>query len=1570
MFRFFSPISTFALGAAAFAFGLGVPTPLPVSASDVSPTSDAPLAPDAAPANPANPTNPANPAHSNFSRTIRAEWFDRGNVVRGGLPYSDAAVCLCTGGRPDTFVEYDVAFPSAGEYELWAFYASNESRPMRFVFDGAEVGTVFKTAFDSWQTSRARWEKQLDFSVAAPGVKTLRFDTKTVHIPHVCALKFVPKFKPNAADAAAFWGEPRQIAKSEIAKTTGWTPTPWSGGWYLDYARDRALKGESGAKFDAHFALETTVALVPASRLSATVVDPVAEKAAEIAKVNPCDELTYRPGMFALQTPSLDADSDAATQAEARSLAVLVEIAPETPSADGQIAQNNQTAQNAPTFATLPTSRRFDWSLAKRRDLLARTRAALDRFREETGEDDYLRGAEKRLVAFEAADSEIAAAFAVPELSADAARRIAADFLGAVRLYAFVGRANPLVDFDRVLYVLRDAGNLGFAQNYESHEAVPRNFDDKLRVLALPTVDADADPLSADADAALPTSTTLFAPDYPTFLGDLCLHFDAEKALFSSLTRDGVYNVFELDLTAAEKGAPTDEAFREILPRFPDAESYDACYLPDGGVVFTSNAGYAAVPCMQGTRRVANLYRKNADGSIRRLAFDQEHNWFPTLLPNGQLLYLRWEYTDIPHVAGRRLFTANPDGTQQKAFYGSNGFWPVSANYAEPIPGSTTKFVAVVSGHHGVPRFGELVLFDAQRGRVDQKGAVERVCGYPKKIESRTDEKYYSTLHGDNIVDESWPRYMAPVPLSEDYFLVSAQPNADAPWGLYLVDRFDNMIALAETADFACFEPVPWRATEAPPVVLDRVDPSADEATVYVADVYFGDGLKGVPRGTAKSFRVFSYNYAYPEIGGMNAIVGVDGPWDVRQILGTVPIAEDGSALFKIPANTPIALQPLDENGVALQQMRSWFVGQLGEFVSCVGCHEDQDATNPIDLTAFQSGKEPDEIAPWRGPTRGFSFEREVQPVLDRYCVACHDGADSGWGVVPFDLRGGKIVDDYRTAFIGGQPNVGNFSTSYINLARYVRRPGLESDARLLEPAEFSARATELFQILRDDHYGLVLDADAWDILISWIDMNAPYHGTWSEYAGMERVEKWNKNRVALQKLYANVVDDSETARGERYDGAVSAGRLETGWSKIPFSPFASAETKRLIADVAAGKRQFPDGSELRAAFEKRFATDAAYAAKIRELWTGRPGSEGCESPNRAEWSRVAAKRPEHDLLISSTRTSSNELAWAADTGAKYVEPERSRYFASKRSADFQALALAKLSERRRSPDALRRIDLAPNVPLYLTKIPATPNAEKADAKSADAPQTAGAEEVAATDGGKAFWIGTFEITNEQLEVFNPAHDARVESRLGLSHGIRGFYVNSPLLPACRVSWTDAVAFCDWLSEKTGKRFRLPTAAEWERAARAGTTTPTSFGPLDADFSRDANLADQMLIEFIIDQYYHERVPAAASYYDDWIPKSRAFCDGGFLSEIPGSYRPNPFGLFDMFGNVAEWTADVAAPDFGVPLLDSQPSERVVCGGSWRDRPYRAAADFRSSQPSWAKVFDVGFRVVCEDDAE
>ena len=112
--------------------------------------------------------------------------------------------------------------------------------------------------------------------------------------------------------------------------------------------------------------------------------------------------------------------------------------------------------------------------------------------------------------------------------------------------------------------------------------------------------------------------------------------------------------------------------------------------------------------------------------------------------------------------------------------------------------------------------------------------------------------------------------------------------------------------------------------------------------------------------------------------------IGIDGPWDVHRILGTVPVDEDGSANFKVPANTPIAVQPLDEHGRALQLMRSWFTAMPGEHLSCVGCHDNQNTT-PLEKPALATRRAPSEITPWYGPTRGFSFQREVQPVLDKY---------------------------------------------------------------------------------------------------------------------------------------------------------------------------------------------------------------------------------------------------------------------------------------------------------------------------------------------------------------------------------------------------------------------------------------------------------------------------------------------------------------------------------------------------------------------------------------------------------
>ncbi len=98
--------------------------------------------------------------------------------------------------------------------------------------------------------------------------------------------------------------------------------------------------------------------------------------------------------------------------------------------------------------------------------------------------------------------------------------------------------------------------------------------------------------------------------------------------------------------------------------------------------------------------------------------------------------------------------------------------------------------------------------------------------------------------------------------------------------------------------------------------------------------------LAGVPRGAVKQLRLYTYHFGYQRIAGINHNVGTDGPWEPKRVLGTVGVQPDGSAMFRVPANTPISIQPLDANGRALQLMRSWATAMPGEFLSCVGCHE------------------------------------------------------------------------------------------------------------------------------------------------------------------------------------------------------------------------------------------------------------------------------------------------------------------------------------------------------------------------------------------------------------------------------------------------------------------------------------------------------------------------------------------------------------------------------------------------------------------------------------------------------
>ncbi len=172
--------------------------------------------------------------------------------------------------------------------------------------------------------------------------------------------------------------------------------------------------------------------------------------------------------------------------------------------------------------------------------------------------------------------------------------------------------------------------------------------------------------------------------------------------------------------------------------------------------------------------------------------------------------------------------------------------------------------------------------------------------------------------------------------------------------------------------------------------------------------------------------------------------------------------------------------------------------------------------------------KEPAKITPFHGPLRGFHFEREVQPVLDRHCISCHNGETRADGKSIPDFRRGPLV-------YAGEPEV-KFPPAYVALKSYVRNPTAENDMRMLLPYEFHASTTELVQLLEAGHHGVLLDGESWDRLITWIDLNTPAWGTWEEMvtqsvetaAGAKRMGNQRERRRELTLRYSGTDDDTD----------------------------------------------------------------------------------------------------------------------------------------------------------------------------------------------------------------------------------------------------------------------------------------------------------------------------------------------------------------------------------------------------------------------------------------------------------
>ncbi len=616
-----------------------------------------------------------------------------------------------------------------------------------------------------------------------------------------------------------------------------------------------------------------------------------------------------------------------------------------------------------------------------------------------------------------------------------------------------------------------------------------------------------------DLDGPEPVVETLLA-DPQGVIRDPDVSYDGKRILFAwkKSDREDDYHLYEMDATT--------RAVRQLTDGLGVAD-YEGCYLPGGGILFTSTRCVQTVDCWW--TEVSNLYACDADGkNIRRIAFDQVHDNYPTVTSDGRVLYTRWEYNDRGQLYPQPLYEMNADGTGQRACYGNSSWFPTTIAHARGIPGSS-KILAVATGHHS-DQSGKLIVIDPRRGRQENEG-VQLVAPVRETQAVRVD-----------AYGQDGDQFQHPYPLDERTFLVSYAPTPPprggrTGFGLYWMDVDGHRELLVWDDALSCARPVPLAARPEPRVRPALAEAGATNGTCYVQDVYAGPGLAGIARGTIKRLRVVALDYRAAGVGHngnrgpaggalVSTPVAIDnGTWDVKRVLGSVPVEDDGSAHFSVPAQTPVYFQLLDDRGCVVQTMRSWTTLQPGERQSCVGCHESKNSAPPADYGLASAARKPArELEPFHGPARGFSYATEIQPIWDRHCLSCHTG-QTGTNQ-SFSLRATPVEDKQAKRF---------WSESYLNLTkggpsnRWVNWISAQSIPPMLPPYAAGAALSPLLTLLEKGHYDVQVSAAEREKVACWIDLLVPFCGDYREAAAWTpeehaKYERYLNKRLAMEQ--------------------------------------------------------------------------------------------------------------------------------------------------------------------------------------------------------------------------------------------------------------------------------------------------------------------------------------------------------------------------------------------------------------------------------------------------------------------
>ncbi|MBM3888459.1 MAG: hypothetical protein FJ388_04960 [Verrucomicrobia bacterium] len=582
------------------------------------------------------------------------------------------------------------------------------------------------------------------------------------------------------------------------------------------------------------------------------------------------------------------------------------------------------------------------------------------------------------------------------------------------------------------------------------------------------------------------------------------LHYDGKTILFSY--RKGgqpYYSLYTIRSDGTGLTQLTDAPYDDIEP----------CWLPDGGIMFCSSRCRRFVNCHR--TPVATLYRCDGDGrNVRLISANIEHDNTPWVLPDGRVLYMRWEYVDRSQFAFHHLWTTNPDGTGQMVFYGNQFDGTVMLD-AKPIPGGNLV-VASISPGHGVPEhMGYITIIDPSLGPDEAKAARQvsqgkRLFRDPYPISENcflvADKAGLWVMDGQGNVEAIYP---APFGVAKHGVEPSGLNGLGSPFygsSARGVERTSKSVPGASGSPkpatpklddasgpaLECHEPRPLLPRPRELAVPPRVDLAQNKGRLFLSDVYHGRNMAGVKRGEIAKLLVLEQLPKPVNFSGGMWPTSDGGTFTLARILGTVPLASNGSAHFEVPAMRPVFFVALDQNDLSVKRMQSFVSVQPGETTGCVGCHESR-LNAPLTTggrNAFH-GRQPDAIRPIADTPEVFDFPRDIQPILDRHCVHCHN-PDRCEGRV--DLSG-----DHTPLF----------SVSYYTLLQR----GLISDGRNERfgnrpPRTIGSSASRLLELLDGRHYDLKADERDRRWVRLWIESSAVFAGTYAALGcGMYPVE-------------------------------------------------------------------------------------------------------------------------------------------------------------------------------------------------------------------------------------------------------------------------------------------------------------------------------------------------------------------------------------------------------------------------------------------------------------------------------